>query len=171
MREDFDKLVALIQKAGRVHGRKKLQKMVYLLEKAGMDFGKTFRYHYYGPYCTELQLEIDALVDMGVLAERHNGYAYTYSVADGSDLAAEWEPCERNSALIAYLNGLAPQVLELAATLVYLNERDYGNFETVKKKALTLKPDLGSRMTEAVAVVDEVRSKLKGESQKLKAQS
>lgn len=167
MRGDFERLVSLFHKTGSVNGRKKIQKMVFLLQNAGLDFGKTFRYHYYGPYCTELQLEMDALVDMGVLEERHNGYSYSYRIAKETDLNTKWEACERNSALIEYLNRLSPQVLELASTLVFLSERDYGDFDSVKKKALSLKPELEAKMLEAEAVherVTEERLKLGAKS-------
>ena len=159
MREAFKKLMGVVHTAGNIHGRKKLQKMVYLLQKAGLDFNKTFRYHYYGPYSTELQLEIDALVDMSLLTESRNGYAYGYSIAGGNDAhAGGYEFSKRISSLIDYLNGVPAQVLELASTFAYLGERGYGDFDAVQKKALALKPDLASKASSAKEVYDRILS-------------
>ena len=159
MREAFKKLMGVVHTADKINGRKKLQKMVYLLQKAGLDFNKTFRYHYYGPYSTELQLEIDALVDMSLLTESRNGYTYGYSIAGENDAhAGGYGFSKRISSLIDYLNGVPAQVLELASTLAYLGERGYGDFDAIQKKALALKPDLASKASSAKEVYDRILS-------------
>src|SRR5688572_12940101 len=45
---------------GEVVGRVRLQKMLYLLDQAGLSSGLSYTYHHFGPYSDELS---DALLD------------------------------------------------------------------------------------------------------------
>jgi len=157
MNKNIEKLLSLVGVAGEINGRKKLQKIVYLLQVAGFDFGKTFRYHYFGPYSTDLQLEIDALVDRELLLETRSGSAYSYKVANiPSNGNPELFKTDQMKPLIDYLNNYESQELELAATLVYLHENHYGDFDSISKKAKILKPDLESKLPNAKIVYERI---------------
>jgi hypothetical protein len=158
MKEAFEKLVRLVDSAGQIKGRKKFQKMVYLLQTAGFDFGKNFRYHYFGPYSTELQLEIDALVDRKFLEEAFDGQAYSYRVVNGTKESRSSSETDKSTYLVKYLNHQSPQVLELAATLIFLKDKGYGDFDKVTKKAMMLKPDLIDKLPKAKPVLDRIMS-------------
>lgn len=58
MLEEHAKLLGLIRHAGEIVGRKKLQKMIYILKKLNYPFQEKFQFHFYGPYSEELTLRL-----------------------------------------------------------------------------------------------------------------
>ena len=60
----------LFQVLGNVKGRKKIQKIVYLLQAFGAPEVFRFRFHLYGPYSNELQDKLDFYVEQGLLSAR-----------------------------------------------------------------------------------------------------
>ena len=62
--KNFEKILALIKLTdNKIDGRTKFQKIVYILKNNGVNFEEQFKYHYFGPYSPELQLEIEELID------------------------------------------------------------------------------------------------------------
>jgi uncharacterized protein YwgA len=78
MLEDHAKIAALIDQAGVMPGRKKLQKIVYILQKLGFPFYETYHFQFYGPYSDELSMQLEELCDFGfVLEEGRSGSGST----------------------------------------------------------------------------------------------
>lgn len=117
---------AVALSGGKLVGRIRLQKVVYLLEKLGMNSGAPFEYHHYGPYSEAIS---DALADAkfwGKIKE-----SVDFRVADGapySSFVTECEPPEAIGAmsasdarvLLQKFAGCTSTVLELAATIHWL---------------------------------------------------
>jgi uncharacterized protein YwgA len=128
-----DRLIAeLIAAAGgEIVGRIRLQKIFYLLEKAGIGSGLSFHYHHYGPYSAELDNALDrAQAVQGVkerIAHRQaDGMPYSvFSLRNGRELGCGTLgqlPIEKARGLIAAMNARSSTVLELAATIHWLAE-------------------------------------------------
>ncbi|GKV69105.1 hypothetical protein NCCP2716_16030 [Sporosarcina sp. NCCP-2716] len=127
MLAEHAKIVRMIALADEVNGRKKLQKMVYILKKLQFDFAAKYELHMYGPYSEELTLRVEELCEMGFLDEtctdKGSYVQYTYQATeDGvkfsetSDFQAdELAPC------ISRLNGQSSRFLELVSTLLYFD--------------------------------------------------
>lgn len=147
MREKaYQQLAELISMAGGIDGRKKLQKIVFILKNKGAPFQEKFSYHYFGPYSAELQLEIDDMVTRGVIQEIQSGPGYKYSaganVPDFDD-----STLQSYSDLVARLNALPPTILELLATFYYLQAKGYSQSDMLTK-TFQLKPHLKAQSQE-----------------------
>lgn len=78
-RYQLTKLVAL---AGTLASRKRVQKVVHLLQCAGCPFGADYRLHLYGPYSPQVASLLNDLVRQGVLAEWSDGEQFRYALTD-----------------------------------------------------------------------------------------
>lgn len=66
---------------GKVEGRKRFQKTVFLLqEQFGIDFGYRFTAYLYGPYSSQLQNDIDMLAQTGYLKASKLGELFFYEI-------------------------------------------------------------------------------------------
>lgn len=87
---DKYRLAKLVEWAGTngLDGRKRLQKVIFFLQKSGCDFGADFTLHHYGPYSRDVAEACDQLVKAGILQEEVSsnarGHQYTYKVSPGS---------------------------------------------------------------------------------------
>lgn len=121
--ESQEFLVAdMVRRLGEVVGRKKLQKIVFLLKSVGAPFVERFTYHFYGPYSEQLADEIRWLVGTGHLTEvtqetanRHVECIYR----PGEEPIPARLP-EFCMPLAHRLNGYDARLLELMATIQYL---------------------------------------------------
>jgi uncharacterized protein YwgA len=57
----------------RAPGKKTLQKIVYLLERKGVDLGLDYSIHYYGPYSSELDSSVYSLQMQGAIVIEPDG--------------------------------------------------------------------------------------------------
>ncbi len=123
-------LAKLVQWAGTLRTRKRLQKTVYLMKRAGASFNDAFCLHRYGPYSHDLADTTDEMVAVGLLEQDGDGNGYNYRLAaDAAGSLAQFEETGpgkesadalgRFKALFEKLSGTDPRVLELAATIVY----------------------------------------------------
>jgi len=63
-------LMYLLQQAGVISGKTRLQKLVFLLqEEFKVPFGYQFKPYHLGPLSFELQAEMDLLVNLGIAVE------------------------------------------------------------------------------------------------------
>ena len=78
---------------GRVEGRKRFQKIIFLLqEQFGVDFGYRFTAYLYGPYSAQLQNDIDILAQTGYLKASKMGELFFYEITPlGQQNAAQIE--------------------------------------------------------------------------------
>ncbi|MCS7365125.1 MAG: hypothetical protein NDF54_06805 [archaeon GB-1867-035] len=76
-------LKILKEHSGVIEGRKRFQKIVFLLkEKYGIPLKYSFLSYYYGPYSKELQRDLNILVRLGLIEEDFDGVMYTYKLTE-----------------------------------------------------------------------------------------
>lgn len=140
---DHARLVHFFSKAHDVTGRKKLQKMIYILQKCNVPFGEKFQFHFYGPYSEELTLRIEELCNLHLLEEikedKGNYYRYNYTITEDGDaflsqFDLEMPVIDRG---INLLQAETSRFLELVATMLYFG--DLSKIE-VEQKIATVKP-------------------------------
>jgi len=132
-------LARLIECAGSLKARKRLQKVAYLLQAAGAPFDLPFRLHYYGPYSAELAALTDEMTDLDLLKETIDGARYDYALSEKgmkalsklkveNGRATTYEEMEALKPRLKELLERPLRVLELAATIVYY-EKALGDLE------------------------------------------
>lgn len=128
MLQEHAKIVDFIFTAEGVTGRKKLQKMIYILKRIGQPFQEKYEFHIYGPYSEELTARVEELCDMGFILEQKEDKSsyvqYRYTVTD-EGLAfrnALGKPVLADAARAVKLNGKSARFLELTATLLFFDD-------------------------------------------------
>ncbi|NLU53279.1 MAG: SocA family protein [Clostridiaceae bacterium] len=67
-------------------GKKALQKLIYLIQKKGVDLGFDFSIHYYGPYSSSLDDSIHVMQLQGVVEIIPDGMNHRICLTDLSDM-------------------------------------------------------------------------------------
>jgi len=67
---DSYQLAKIVQWVGTLHTRKRLQKVVYLLQAAKCPLDADFFLHHYGPYSNDVARLTDTLVGQQLLIEK-----------------------------------------------------------------------------------------------------
>lgn len=142
-------LLQLLHLLRRVEGRKKLQKIVHVLQERGVPFPERFEYSYYGMYSAQLRHEVERLEDEKLVNERQAraGMNVCYSLEATAELGTlinelsgpadlPWADTAR------HLNTLSAQQLEGMSTILFLRECGLEG-EALRKRLLKLKPHLG----------------------------
>ncbi|MGP4072363.1 YwgA family protein [Piscibacillus sp. B03] len=164
MLEDHAKLMAFFEQADEVVGRKRLQKMVYILKKSGFDFSERYSFHFYGPYSEELTTRIEELCNLGFLVEEkekekgYYQYRYTLTNQGTSFLDDSMIQAPNMSDLIEKMNAKSSKFLELVSTMLFF---DTFPKEEVEQKVLTVKSKQNytdEDLQEAWAFIDEMQS-------------
>lgn len=79
-------LAKLFDWTGEIDTRKRLQKIVYMLQAAGYRFDADYFLHRYGPYSLDVARLTDEMVSLGVLSEAATdnqvGQQYSYRLTD-----------------------------------------------------------------------------------------
>ena len=115
---------------GKLVGKTRLQKVMYLLDACGLDSGFEYDYHHFGPYSADVALAMDAAEMMSrVQSEEKPGFhSVPYVVyrtgEDGPKKIGEMNASDVVTKL-SILESYSALVLELAATVCYL-EREEG---------------------------------------------
>jgi hypothetical protein len=144
------RIAHLLHLLQRIEGRKKLQKIVHILQELGAPFVEPFQYSQYGMYSQQLTTEIGHLVKDGLVTEKkaYVGTNEAFVFEASGDLAGlleslhiehepEWAPLGRE------LNELPPQMLEGISTVLFLQERGYAG-ENLRLRLVALKPHLAA---------------------------
>ena len=131
----------VIQSAGRIIGRTKLQKIVYLANSIGWK-AIDFKYHNYGPFSDSLAAELDNMKNYGWVEEReistsrdrvlHEYYSSNkYKQTGLSQLGKIEDTVPNGKQLISRTRGLVKQLnkfsaddLQIMSTLVFLRAQD-----------------------------------------------
>ena len=152
----------LVRQLNAVAGRKKLQKIVFLLQSVGAPLTARFEYHFYGPFSEQLADEVRWLVQTGQLIEEprqtpggHREYVYRAGEAAPS---AEAFPAPYVT-VGRHLNRLDARCLELMATMQYLRARGM-TADEAGVRACELKSNQGYTsmdVTRAWAVLDQIQ--------------
>ncbi|ANU27426.1 YwgA family protein [Planococcus versutus] len=127
MLQEHAKIVDFIATAEGVTGRKKLQKMIYIMKKLDIPFQEKYEFHIYGPYSEELTARVEELCDMGFLSEaledKGSYVQYKYDVTtEGQEFRKVLGKSILENPLTAgKLNSKSGRFLELTATLLYFD--------------------------------------------------
>ncbi|BFH60496.1 YwgA family protein [Paenibacillus azoreducens] len=153
-------LLCIFDNVDSVYGRKKVQKMVHLLETSGTELPFKYEYHYYGPYSAEVQEEIGFLVQQGFLDEIKHDEAYEYVITDrGRNFKTTLEDdggysIDLNERLLNSMTKESSQFLEMVSTYAFLIDSGY-EAGSAREKALELKPHLERFVDKAVNYYNE----------------
>jgi len=122
---------------GRVVGRKRLHKILYLLKLSGENVPADFHIHHYGPYSRDVADEAGWLSLLGDIEEKEeplgvygsNQYVYTLPEnAKGIET-----PSPRFPKTMEILNGYSTIELEVASTIAYFEkELHYSHPEAIE---------------------------------------
>jgi uncharacterized protein YwgA len=158
MEPTTNKLMRFFQTIGKIDGRIKLQKVIYILQEKGCDFDLYFKYALYGPYSADLQLEIDFLKKIKFLKEEKsdgNNYKYVLNDKFHSDLP---KLDEKYLDLISLLLSKESQLLEVTSTIYYLKNQRYDSDISIKEKIEILKPNLAGKIPNAFELYHNIES-------------
>lgn len=153
-------LLQLLNVVGRIEGRKRLQKMVHILQELGFGFQERFQYSFYGMYSLQLKAEVDVLKEEGLIAEMPGGNGSFVVEGTGglNELLSRFdlleEPAWADRA--RQLNSLSPTVLEGISTILYLRHTE-SDEEVVLERLLTLKPHLQPVVDECFSEANRLR--------------
>lgn len=137
------KLMRFFSVATEVTGRKKLQKMIYILQQCHVPFEEKYRFHIYGPYSEELTLRVEELCNLNFIDEvkedKDSYYQYHYKVNPAGEeflnqFSLDMPDIETQ---VGLLNEKSSRFLELAATMLYFADLSK---EAVEDKVRDVKP-------------------------------
>lgn len=158
---DRCQLATLVKWAGTIKTRKRLQKVVYLLQAAGCDLDVEYTLHHYGPYSQDVASLTDKMVQAGLLCEEKTAnsiagtgtsFSYSYQLTKKAQEQLErpeevgsiqkrlgrldqFKPLARR-----LLNQSTLQKLEFGATVAYLHaKKPDAGWEEARKTAATFK--------------------------------
>lgn len=156
--ERLEKLESFFHYAGgKITGRKKLHKVIYLIQELGLDFNQKFIFHYYGVYSPGLSEDLKLAQQWGLIKEnvdKHNGAGYSYELVDKSSIHPyEYEKEIKNK--IDLLVREKPTVLEVLSTIVFLDRKGYAQ-EQIAYKVQELKGHLQYCFDDAFKLADDV---------------
>nr|WP_231618390.1 MULTISPECIES: YwgA family protein [unclassified Fictibacillus] len=156
----------MIQEAGEVVGRKKLQKMVYIAKKLNFPYQEKYQFHFYGPYSEELTLKIEELCNMGYIhevKEKVSGYSqYRYAVnEEGKKLLSTYgAQIEKLGSCVRSMNEQSSRFLELVSTVMYFEKLEK---DEIKEKVQTVKAKqkyTEEEMDEAFLYIDSLKGQV-----------
>ncbi len=140
----------IVSWAGDLHARKRLQKVVYLLQSAGCPLDAEFSLHHYGPYSEELARLTDEMVRQSLLVEQSSehsqGKQFSYQLSDSAAAAITsleaTESGQMSALIIAAFEARAKALLgedlrrlEYASTIVYFRRQGNDWVHAVAKAA------------------------------------
>lgn len=144
MLHNHARLVHFIHVANGITGRKKLQKMIYVLQKCHVPFKEKFQFHFYGPYSEELTLRIEELCNLQLIEEERedkgNYYRYNYKITtDGAQFLEQFSlDMPKIERKVELLQKQSSRFLELVATMFFFESLPKAEIEnkvrTVKEK-------------------------------------
>ena len=104
-------------------GKKTLQKIVFLIEKKGVNLGYDYGLHFYGPYSGALDAATAFLSADGVIEFDYSGYSHLMSIDEESFIVEpkglSAEQLSQIDELIERFKGQSPSELELLTTAIY----------------------------------------------------
>ncbi|WP_226581511.1 YwgA family protein [Halobacillus litoralis] len=142
MLEKHAKLMQFFSSTEEIVGRKKLQKMIYILKKCEIPFEEKYQFHFYGPYSEELTLRVEEMCNLGFInetrEEKKNYYQYRYQLTEsGREFLKHYEmnlpPLTRH---IEEMNGRSSRFLELVSTMLFFEDLPK---EEISEKVFTVK--------------------------------
>lgn len=128
LKDDAMLIARLIKTVGgKLVGRIRLQKTMYILQAAGLDSNLVYQYYHYGPYCEELADAADYGAASGFFKEEevNTSWGTAYSVYTANSKASDVDALpEAFIQLAQKAADSSSVVLELAATALYLSKEE-----------------------------------------------
>lgn len=133
-------LAKIVEWAGTLETRKRMQKVIYLLQVMGGPFEANYTLHHYGPYSQEVARLTDEMVQAKLLDEQNAsnavGQRFSYSLSDSVRRSlADFEStptgrieAEKLAAALSDKRWLLEQELrdlEYAATIVFFHKQGH----------------------------------------------
>lgn len=152
-------LPMLIQQLDVVDGRKKIQKIVHILQSAGAPFEERFEFAFFGPYSETLKAELDSLDKFDIISEEISGSSYKFSKGgrfdqvEKSGILANTPPW---ASFAQILNEKSPRELEALSTVLFLKDKGYEDAK-LHEKFIELKKHLQAHLEWATAAGDSIR--------------
>jgi len=146
----------------RIEGRKKMQKVTYLLQEFGLiDKLYHFEWNYYGVYSQELSSDIQHACGFGLMTEEkeidiHNNVKYEISLKENPEIKLEDCSAKMNS-FLEKLNQLDVKELEVMSSIIYFTRKEY-NKEKIKELLKSYKGHLKSFFNPSFEKVEELKS-------------
>lgn len=137
------KLMHFFSTANEVTGRKKLQKMIYILQKCQVPFEERYQFHFYGPYSEELTLRVEELCNLSFIDEvkedKGNYFQYHYHITEeGANFLKQFNlEMPDITEQVSELTSRSSRFLELVATMLYFDSLSESEVEA---KVLQVKP-------------------------------
>ncbi len=126
-------LATLMSWGEEISGRKRLQKVVFLLQRAGFPADAAFILHHYGPYSRDVSQTSDELVALGILNETAEpcraGKVYKYKMTKkGRELLSRTvsprlQEIEKFHELVNRWQETSTWHLELGSTISYFKQQ------------------------------------------------
>ncbi len=157
------KLMQFFSVAKSVTGRKKLQKMIYILQKCNVPFEEKYQFHFYGPYSEELTLRVEELCNLGFIQEekeeKKSFHQYHYQLTeDGKTFLHQFSTDMPDlTDRVDLLNQQSSRFLELVSTMLYFENLPK---QAVEEKIHTVKPKQnysGEEIAEAWEFIQTLR--------------
>jgi uncharacterized protein len=132
--EDFIKEVIAATPNRRIEGKKRLQKLIYLLESAGFDTEASFFLKDYGPFSREVENAADMMSIFGELVERNVLTGYSNYIATAYELPENLEvhPDDRLAGLVRHLEKYRSVELEIASTIKYFENEGQSLYQAIE---------------------------------------
>ncbi|PBB06380.1 MULTISPECIES: YwgA family protein [Salimicrobium] len=163
MLEKHARLMHFFNSCEEVVGRKRLQKMIFIMKKCGVPFEEKYEFHFYGPYSEELTLRIEEMCNLGFISEameeKRNYYQYRYNLTDSGHDFLEHADIERPElgGYISAMNEKSSRFLELVSTMLFFEHLPK---EEIEEKVYTVKSRQNYKqeeLEEAWAFIRELR--------------
>ena len=141
-------LAKLVEWAGTLNSRKRLQKVVFLLQAAGCPFDADYTLHHYGPYSQEVARLSDEMVQVGLLEETSEanqvGMQYSYDLTEtAASEMAQLEKTPQGKKLAKPLASFETKakellntdlwLLEVSSTMVYFRKQGHSWPDSVER--------------------------------------
>lgn len=150
---------------GEIVGKIRLQKVVYLLDRLGLNSGFSYSYHHYGPYSSELSDAADLEAFFGVLKEEQrnrvsDGVPYVVFRSENKvgDIGARVGSLSINDIdkYSSIMKAYTATELELAATAYWLaHEEEVSDWRSELKTRKGIKTEQG-RTDRAIELLDKL---------------
>ena len=127
--ERLEVLESIIEAAGgKILGKTKFQKLVYLAQEKGLYLGYDFGYHYFGVFSSELEMDLQSGEVFGVFSQDVKSDYYGCPIEISlKDMNQVQSVDSSNSALsmVSELSKEESRVLEVLSTIIYLKKAGY----------------------------------------------
>lgn len=132
-----------------VTGKKRLQKLVYLLKEGGEPCDAIFQLKNFGPYSFDVEDSTDMLSLFGDICEEEERVGYADYLSSkfylpGKGQLPEDKLSERGRSLLSFLNKFTTVELEIASTILYFYRAD-SSWRDALKKTIAMKPAKSKR--------------------------